>query len=220
MQRIIQELESLRLSEAAKGYFLELLKHMDNRDKEWAKVVKMWETYESGSSGLNKAMIEIMLLARDSFIRLPFNDLLLIRYQTASAPRVEMDNANAASGSVPDQDKAAKDRDAAFEQGTAKGVIQTACMSLTMSITHMSAIQEHMRLRNDERAKALKMYQDYELYSSGSVHEILHKLQEMIDKDSDFLVTEHERHEENVKTMKFELDEMKKKLEQQALGGH
>lgn len=93
-------------------------------------------------------------------------------------------------------------------------------MSLTMSITHMSAIQEHMRLRNDERAKALKMYQDYELYSSGSVHEILHKLQEMIDKDSDFLVTGHERHEENVKTMKFELDEMKKKLEQQALGGH
>lgn len=84
----------------------------------------------------------------------------------------------------------------------------------------MSAIQEQMRLRDDERAKALKMYRDYELYSSGSLREILHKLQETIDKDSDFLVNEHERHEEDMKAMNVKLDEMKKKLEQQALSGH
>ncbi|KAH0037235.1 hypothetical protein KCU78_g1755, partial [Aureobasidium melanogenum] len=132
-----------------------------------------------------------------------------------------MDNANAAApGSTPDQDKAAKDRDAAFERGTVVGFAQAACTSLTMSITHMSAIQEQMRLRDDERAKALKMYRDYELYSSGSLREILHKLQETIDKDSDFLVNEHERHEEDMKAMNVKLDEMKKKLEQQALSGH
>lgn len=84
----------------------------------------------------------------------------------------------------------------------------------------MSAIQEQMRFRNDERAKALKMYRDYGLYSSGSLREILHKLEEIIDKDSDFLVNEHERHEEDMKAMNVKLDEMKKKLEQQALSGH
>lgn len=42
---------------------------MDNRDKEWAKVVKMWETYESGSSGPNKAMIEIMRNVQDIFMK-------------------------------------------------------------------------------------------------------------------------------------------------------
>ncbi|KAG9522983.1 hypothetical protein KCU99_g7890, partial [Aureobasidium melanogenum] len=85
MQPIIKELESLQLSETAKGYFLgvnlsnlpvsskaesmQLLKHMDNRDKEWAKVVKMWETHESGSSGPNKAMIEIMRNVQDIFMK-------------------------------------------------------------------------------------------------------------------------------------------------------
>ncbi|KAH0194449.1 hypothetical protein KCV03_g125, partial [Aureobasidium melanogenum] len=69
MQPIIKELESLQLSETAKGYFLGLLKHMDNRDKEWAKVVKMWETHESGSSGPNKAMIEIMRNVQDIFMK-------------------------------------------------------------------------------------------------------------------------------------------------------
>ncbi|KAG9529039.1 hypothetical protein KCU93_g3853, partial [Aureobasidium melanogenum] len=132
-----------------------------------------------------------------------------------------MNNANAAaSSSTPDQDKVAKDRDAAFERGTVVGFAQAACMSLTMSITHMSAIQEQMRLRNYERAEALKMYRDYELYSSGSLREILHKLEEIIDKDSDFLVNEHERHEEDMKAMNVKLDEMEKKLEQQALSGH
>ncbi|KAH0141611.1 hypothetical protein KCU67_g14418, partial [Aureobasidium melanogenum] len=69
MQPIIKELESLHLSETAKGYFLGLLKHMDNRDKEWAKVVEMWETYESGLSGPNKAMIEIMRNVQDIFMK-------------------------------------------------------------------------------------------------------------------------------------------------------
>ncbi|KAG9759982.1 hypothetical protein KCU73_g3114, partial [Aureobasidium melanogenum] len=106
MQRIIQELENLQLSGAMKGYFLQLLKHMDNRDKEWAKIVKMWETYESGSSGPNKAMIEIMRNVQDifmkdddflkhlykdhSFIRLSFDNLLPIHSQATSAPRVKM----------------------------------------------------------------------------------------------------------------------------------
>ncbi|KAH0372456.1 hypothetical protein KCU65_g1013, partial [Aureobasidium melanogenum] len=199
MQHIIKELESLQLSETTKGYFLQLLKHMDNRDKEWAKVVNMWETFESSSSGPNKAMIEIMRNVQD--IVMKDDDFLKHLYKepasyqlptvTRSSPRVEMDNANAAaSGSAPDHDKAAKDRDAAFEQGTAKGVIQTAY------------VQRH------------------ELYSTGSLREILHKLQDIIDKDSDFLVEEHERHEKDVKTMNDKLDEMKKKLEQQALGGH
>ncbi|CAD0095599.1 unnamed protein product [Aureobasidium mustum] len=69
MQPIIKELESLQLSDVAKEYFLGLLKHMDNRDKEWAKVVKMWETYESGSSGPNKAMVEIMQNVQDIFMK-------------------------------------------------------------------------------------------------------------------------------------------------------
>lgn len=42
---------------------------MDNRDKEWAKVVKRWETYESGPAGPNKAMIEIMRDVQDIFMK-------------------------------------------------------------------------------------------------------------------------------------------------------
>ena len=48
---------------------MQLLKHMENRDKEWAKVVDMWETYESGSSGPNKAMVEIMQNVQDIFMK-------------------------------------------------------------------------------------------------------------------------------------------------------
>ena len=85
MQSIIKELESLQLPEVTKEYFLgvslsgqtmhpradsmQLLKHMENRDKEWAKVVDMWETYESGSSGPNKAMVEIMQNVQDIFMK-------------------------------------------------------------------------------------------------------------------------------------------------------
>ncbi|KAG9604983.1 hypothetical protein KCU77_g885, partial [Aureobasidium melanogenum] len=206
MQRIIQELESLQLSDAMKGYFLELLKHMDNRNKEWAKVVKMWESYESGSSGSNKAMIEIMRNVQDTFMK--DDDFLKHLYKGRPAP---------------DQDKAAKDKDAAFERGTAIDLIEAASVSLITSASPMSAIIEQMRLRNDECAKLRKLCRDYELYSSnldGSVLEILHKVQEVLNKDSEFFMNQRERHEEDMKTMNAKLDEMKKKLEQQTLDGY
>ncbi|KAK6000687.1 hypothetical protein QM012_003412 [Aureobasidium pullulans] len=69
MKHIIQELESLQLPEPVKGYFLDLLKHMDDRDNEWAKVVDMWKTYEKGSSRPNKAIIEIMRNIQDIFMK-------------------------------------------------------------------------------------------------------------------------------------------------------
>ena len=85
MQRIIQEVDDLQLPEAAKGYFTEvsksvlavrseanqvqLLKHIEARDQEWAKVVKMWQHYESHSKSFNKAMIEIMRNMQDIFMK-------------------------------------------------------------------------------------------------------------------------------------------------------
>jgi hypothetical protein len=84
LQRIIQEVNDLQLPDSAKGYFtevsksvvvmppmsdlLQLLKHIDARDQQWAKVVKMWEHYESHSKSFNKAMIEIMQNMQEIFL--------------------------------------------------------------------------------------------------------------------------------------------------------
>jgi hypothetical protein len=85
LQRIIQEVDDLQLPESAKGYFtevsqsvfvmtpesdvLQLLKHIDARDQQWAKVVKLWEHYESHSKSFNKAMIEIMQNMQEIFLK-------------------------------------------------------------------------------------------------------------------------------------------------------
>jgi hypothetical protein len=85
LQRIIQEVDDLQLPESAKGYFtevsksvfvmppmsdfLQLLKHIDARDQQWAKVVKLWEHYESHSRSFNKAMIEIMQNMQEIFMK-------------------------------------------------------------------------------------------------------------------------------------------------------
>jgi hypothetical protein len=85
LQRIIQEVDDLQLPESTKGYFtevsqsvfvmtpesdvLQLLKHIDARDQQWAKVVKLWEHYESHSKSFNKAMIEIMQNMQEIFMK-------------------------------------------------------------------------------------------------------------------------------------------------------
>jgi hypothetical protein len=85
LQRIIQEVDDLQLPESAKGYFtevsqfvfvmppesdiLQLLKHIDARDQQWTKVVKLWEHYESHSKSFNKAMIEIMQNMQEIFMK-------------------------------------------------------------------------------------------------------------------------------------------------------
>ncbi|KAG9963660.1 hypothetical protein KCU61_g3516, partial [Aureobasidium melanogenum] len=250
MQRIIQELGSLQLSEASKGYFLELLKHMDNRDKEWSKVVKMWETYESSSSSPDKAVVEIMRNVQDIFVKDddflkhlykgPKTEGLIIQpneqcvlesasvspfgSQSVGLSACLMNNVNTtASKNMTDNDKAAKDSAAVFTKGTAKGSILATLAAVGMAAAHITAIDDHMRSRNEECAKVHNVCQDYMLHSSnldGSVLEILQEVQKILDKDSHFLSDEHKRHVEDIKTLSANLEDTKKQLEQQISEGH
>lgn len=90
-------------------------------------------------------------------------------------------------------------------------------MSLTRSADHAFTIAEQMRLRNDECAQLDKLCQDYERYSSnldGSVLEILHKVQEGINKDAEFFKSQCMRHYEEMVAIHAKLNEMREKLEQ------
>ena len=85
LQKIIQEVDDLQLPESARGYFTEvsatmltmssgadfvqLLKHIDTRDREWAKVVKKWEHYEAHSKSFNREMVGIMSNVQDIFLK-------------------------------------------------------------------------------------------------------------------------------------------------------
>lgn len=91
------------------------------------------------------------------------------------------------------------------------------------SASHMVVIDKQTKLRSDECAKVRKMCQDYELSSSNldkSVLEILYKVQDTLDKDTNFLEKEQKRLVEDVKTVSVKLEEMKKKLDQQTLDGY
>lgn len=85
LQKIIQEVDDLQLPESARAYFTEvsrisstipfiadfvqLLKHIDTRDREWAQVVKKWEHYEAHSKSFNREMVAIMSNVQDIFLR-------------------------------------------------------------------------------------------------------------------------------------------------------
>ena len=85
LEKIIQEVEDLQLPASARGNFtkvstavgtmsseadfVQLLKHIDTRDQEWAKIVKKWEHYEAHSKSFNREMVGIMSSVQDIFLK-------------------------------------------------------------------------------------------------------------------------------------------------------
>ncbi|KAG9689206.1 hypothetical protein KCU95_g9714, partial [Aureobasidium melanogenum] len=216
MQPIIQELESLQLSNVTRAYFLGLLKHMANRDKEWAKVVNMWETFESSPSRPNKAMIEIMRNVQEIFMK--DDDFLKHLYKE---PR--MGNASAAapdSEAVVNMAQTAEDVVAAFEKGPQKRISNAARNQLRLAQSHISAIIDNIDECQTVNNELRKLFQERELYSMNldeSILERLQKVQDLLDKFSKLLEKERERQGKDSQAWQKLINKIDKDLEQQSM---
>lgn len=94
-----------------------------------------------------------------------------------------------------------------------------AYQSAAASLKHIASIVEHIDKRKKKRDEICKLCQDYELYSmnlDGSLLEILQKVQNLLSKDSDFLLKEMNRHSDDMLAMSAKLEEMSKRLLEQA----